>query len=90
MYAVDAASGKLTFLGVEPMRGRTPRHFALEPTGRFLLAGGQDSNTVTVFAIDPATGRLTFTGTNIDVPSPTCITFARQPLASDGSKYYRE
>lgn len=86
MYAVDAASGKLTFLGVEPMRGKTPRHFALDPTGRFLLAGGQDSNTVTVFTIDPATGRLAFSGTSIDVPSPTCITFARQQLASAGSK----
>jgi 6-phosphogluconolactonase len=86
MYAVDAASGKLTFLGVEPMRGKTPRHFALDPTGRFLLAGGQDSNTVTVFAIDPATGRLTFTGTSIDVPAPTCIVFARQSLPGSGSK----
>ena len=86
MYAIDAASGKLTFLGVEPMRGKTPRNFALDPTGRFLLAAGQDSNTVTVFAIDPGTGRLSFADTSIDVPTPLCITFARQPLASTSSR----
>ena len=86
MYAIDPASGKLSFLGVEPIRGKTPRAFAIEPTGRFLLAGGQESNTVTVFAIDPATGRLSFTGTSIDVPVPVCITFARQPLASSSSR----
>jgi 6-phosphogluconolactonase (cycloisomerase 2 family) len=34
-----------------------------------------DSNTVTVFAIDQATGRLMFTGQSIDVPMPACIRF---------------
>jgi 6-phosphogluconolactonase (cycloisomerase 2 family) len=28
---------------------------------------------VTVFAIDQATGRLSFTGTSIEVPMPMCI-----------------
>jgi len=75
MFSVDEATGKLAFLGVEPIRGKTPRNFVLDPTGKFLLAAGMDSNTVTVFAIDPATGRLTFTGQSIDVPSPVCIRF---------------
>jgi 6-phosphogluconolactonase len=75
MFSVDEATGTLTFLGVEPIRGKTPRNFALDPTGKFLLAAGMDSNTVTVFAIDEATGRLTFTGQSIDVPMPVCIRF---------------
>jgi 6-phosphogluconolactonase len=73
MYAVDAATGRLDLLGVEPIRGKTPRNFALAPGGRFLLAAGQASDTVTVFAIDQATGRLSFTGTSIEVPMPMCI-----------------
>jgi len=77
MFSVDEPTGKLTFLGVEPIRGKTPRNFALDPTGRFLLAAGMDSNTVTVFAIDEVTGRLTFTGTSLDVPMPVCIRFRR-------------
>ena len=75
MFSVDEPTGKLTFLGVEPIRGKTPRNFALDPTGRFLLAAGMDSNTVSVFAIDEATGRLTFTGASIEVPMPVCIRF---------------
>jgi 6-phosphogluconolactonase len=73
MYAVDAATGRLDLLGVEPIRGKTPRNFALAPGGRFLLAAGQASDTVTVFAIDQATGRLSFTGASIEVPMPMCI-----------------
>lgn len=75
MFSVDEPTGKLTFLGTEPIRGKTPRNFALDPTGKFLLAAGMDSNTVTVFAIDQATGRLMFTGQSIDVPMPACIRF---------------
>jgi 6-phosphogluconolactonase len=75
MYAVDPASGLLTFLGTEPSRGKTPRNFVIDPTGQFLLAAGQNSHTVTVFAIDAETGRLSFTGQSLDVPSPVCIRF---------------
>jgi 6-phosphogluconolactonase len=75
MYALDAATGRLTLLGVEPIRGRTPRNFTLAPGGRFLLAAGQASDTVTVFSVDAATGRLAFTGQTITVPAPMCIRF---------------
>jgi 6-phosphogluconolactonase len=75
MYAVDEGTGRLTFLGVEPIRGKTPRNFTLDPTGRFLLAGGQSSDTVTVFSIDQASGRLSFTNQSLVVPAPVCIRF---------------
>lgn len=83
MYAVDEASGRLSFLGVEPIRGKTPRNFVLDPTGRFLLAAGQQSDTVTVFAVDEATGRLAFTGQSVTVPTPVCIRF--RPQRATGS-----
>jgi 6-phosphogluconolactonase len=75
MYAIDQGTGRLTFLGTEPIRGKTPRNFVIDPTGKFLLAAGQNSHTVTVFAIDAETGRLSFTGQSLDVPSPVCIRF---------------
>lgn len=77
MFAIDEATGMLTFLGVEPVEGAVPRSFAIDPAGRFLLAAGQKSDTVSVFAIDQATGRLRFTGTKIDVPAPVSIVFGR-------------
>ncbi|WP_232535098.1 beta-propeller fold lactonase family protein [Nocardia terpenica] len=36
-----------------------PRGFAIAPTGHHLLAAGQNSNALTVYAIDPPTGTLT-------------------------------
>lgn len=41
-----------------PSGGRTPRDFCLTPDGRWLLAGGQDDNSICVHRIDPATGAL--------------------------------
>ena len=79
IYSIDEATGKLSFVGVEPTRAKTPRHFAIAPGGRHLLAAGQDSGTVTVFAIDQATGKLTFTDESIAVPAPVCILFRPSP-----------
>ncbi|MFM7245700.1 MAG: lactonase family protein, partial [Planctomycetaceae bacterium] len=73
---VDGTTG-LELLGVEPTRVKTPRHFAIAPGGRHLLAAGQNSGTVTVFSVDEQTGRLSFTGTSVEVPSPVCIAFRR-------------
>jgi len=74
-YRIEEATGRLSFLGTEPIRGQVPRHFALAPNGKFLLAAGQSSDTVTVFAIDEATGTLSFTGHSVAVPAPMCILF---------------
>ncbi|MCB1234429.1 MAG: lactonase family protein [Verrucomicrobiae bacterium] len=75
VFSIDPADGRLTRLENEPIRGQTPRNFALDPTGRYLLAEGQASNTVSVFRIDPETGRLEYTGHTIEVPSPVCAKF---------------
>ena len=47
--------------------------------GPSAAGGGRDSNTVPVFAIDPKTGTLSFTGRSIDVPIPVCIRFRPAP-----------
>jgi len=75
MYAIDAATGKLTFLGSEPARVKKPRHFAIAPGGRFLLTAGQDSGTVAIFALDAETGGLSFTDRSLAVPGCVCICF---------------
>jgi 6-phosphogluconolactonase len=67
--------GTLKSLGQVSSGGQTPRHFAIDPTGRYLLAENQESNNIVVFHIDPATGNLKPTGQSIEVPSPVCITF---------------
>jgi 6-phosphogluconolactonase len=55
--------------------GKTPRHFAIDPTGAYLLVENQESNNIVIFHIDPASGNLTPTGQTVEVPSPVCLTF---------------
>jgi 6-phosphogluconolactonase len=59
--------------------GKEPRHFAIDPTGNFLLAENQNSNSIVVFRIDPATGALSQVSTTDGVPSPVCLTFLATP-----------
>ncbi|AYV47722.1 6-phosphogluconolactonase [Caulobacter flavus] len=74
-YAVDQASGELRELQRIASGGKTPWSFALDPTGRWLLAANQGSNTVTVLARDQASGRLAATGQAIAADRPTCLVF---------------
>jgi 6-phosphogluconolactonase len=55
--------------------GKEPRHFAIDPTGRYLLAENQNSNSIVVFRIDPATGALSQVSITEGVPSPVCVVF---------------
>ncbi|MEO8481843.1 MAG: lactonase family protein [Acidobacteriota bacterium] len=69
------ATGALTPVGFEPTRGKTPRHFAIAPGGRWLLAANQDSGTLAVYRIDEATGKLTPSGALVEAGTPVCVLF---------------
>ncbi|MDP3069193.1 MAG: lactonase family protein [Opitutaceae bacterium] len=75
VYAIEAATGRLTLVEHQSTQGQTPRHFAIDPSGGWLLAENQGSDTVVVFRIDPKTGRLTPTGQSLAVPVPVCAVF---------------
>src|SRR5262249_46242948 len=57
VFATEPASGSLELIECVPTGGRTPRHFALAPGGKWLLAESQDSDNIVVFAVDSKTGR---------------------------------
>lgn len=78
-YSVDAASGRLTYVGHQLSGGKTPRNFAIDPTGGWLLAAHQDSGNVVVFKLDRTTGKLTPTGTEVKVPKAVCVKFLPAP-----------
>jgi 6-phosphogluconolactonase len=75
IFAIDSAKGTLKEVGRVSTKGKTPRNFAIDPTGAFLLAANEDSGNIVVFRIDPATGALTPTGQEEKVSAPVCITF---------------
>lgn len=56
-FRVDAATGKLTPIATVPTE-RQPRGFAIDPSGRFLVASGEKSETLSVHAIDAGALRL--------------------------------
>src|SRR5215831_8643236 len=57
-FRVDAASGKLTYVGSTPTE-KQPRGFNIDPSGRFVVVSGELSDTISSYAIDAATGSLT-------------------------------
>jgi 6-phosphogluconolactonase len=50
--------GSLTYNSVTATGGAIPRHFSIDPAGKWLLAANQESGAVTVLKLDPETGAL--------------------------------
>lgn len=76
VYRADPATGVMKVLEVESIRGAWPRNINLDPSGRWLLAAGANSNTISVFAVDQETGELAFSrGSVWNVPGCICVLF---------------
>jgi 6-phosphogluconolactonase len=76
VFAIDAGTGRLAFTGHATGLAH-PRHFAIDPSGGWLLCANHDANNVVVFRIDPATGGLAAAGDPVPVPAAVCVRFAR-------------
>jgi 6-phosphogluconolactonase len=88
IYRIADTDGTLSVVSYQPVLGKWPRNFTLDPSGRWLLAanagmgeGGplppeqlnpRDEN-ITVFRVDAVTGRLSPTGHSIPVSVPVCV-----------------
>jgi len=78
LYWANQKSGHLAVKDVENVRGAFPRNINYDPTGNWLLAAGQHSNTVAVFALDQKSGEMEYqVGNVINVPGPICILFKK-------------
>ena len=69
-------NGRLVFRFVKKTEGKTPRNFAIDPTGNFLLIANQNSNKIVIFKIDRTSGNITSTGKFIDICAPVCLVFS--------------
>ncbi len=77
VFGINPSKGTLTPIEFVPTGGKTPRNFAIDPSGEYLLAGNQRSGNVMVFRIDGTTGHLAATGEKVEVPSPACLMFVK-------------
>ncbi len=74
IFSIAPDTGLPTLLAVQPTGGKTPRHFALSRGERYLAAGNQDSDLLTIFRRDAQSGLLEQVST-LDIPAPTHILF---------------
>lgn len=78
IFAIDQVTRKLKAVGHQGAGIKTPRNFAIEPTGRYMLVANQSDGNVIVFRIDQETGALTPTKASVKVPRPVCVRFMPQ------------
>jgi len=78
MYEVDPDTGELDVIGWQSTLGQWPRGMNIEPSGTFLYAANQNTDTIAVFRINPANGRL-HQSALVTTPTPVDVEFG--PLA---------
>lgn len=73
VFRFDASRGTLELTGRMDTGGRTPRDVIPDPTGRWLLAANQDSDTIGILEIDHPTGALRLRHVWEGIRSPACL-----------------
>lgn len=76
VFSINQSDGKLKPIQWISCGGKTPRHFAMDPAGKWIVAANQDSANLVVLQCDPHTGRLKTTGKEYPLDSPVCVLFA--------------
>ena len=76
VFSIDPTDGALTLVQRISCGGKTPRHFTLDPSERWLLCGNQDSASITIFRRDSASGRIGGPTQSIPLDSPMFCLFA--------------
>jgi 6-phosphogluconolactonase len=75
VFAIDAASGGLTFVQRIGCGGKNPRDFTLDPSEKWIVVANQDTQNVVVLARDPHSGKLSQTGRSYHVGAPVGVLF---------------
>jgi len=78
LLVIDPVRFTLSALEFTPLVGQTPRHFALDPTGAYLLVANQGSDSLTVYTVHPRTGQIRPVGHPVTgVALPTVVAFVK-------------
>ena len=73
IFSVNSSSGKLKLIGYQPVSGKAPRNFIIDPTGNYLLVANRNSDNIVIFKRDKKTGLLKETQNQINLPKPVCL-----------------
>lgn len=72
VFRVNPADSTLRRLFNVPCGGRTPRNFAIDSSGQFLLVGNQDSDEIVLFEIEQESGEIA-ERYRLGIANPVCI-----------------
>jgi 6-phosphogluconolactonase len=75
VYDIDTHTGILTEQQRINTGGDTTRHFAFDPSRRWLLCANQGSSTITVFSHDLKTGKLGDQPKSYPIDTPMFVQF---------------
>lgn len=75
-YRINETDGTLELIGWTSTEGDFPRDFNLNPSGKFVVVGHQESDNLTLFERDEDTGRLTLLQKDVYAPEVVCVAFA--------------
>lgn len=78
VYRVDPKSGELSEIQRMPAGGDRQWGFGIDPSGKWMLVANQHSGNMSVFNIDPSSGRLASTGESIAMPTPVSVAFVKR------------
>jgi 6-phosphogluconolactonase len=70
-----ASDGKLSLAGHTSCGGEWPRNFVIDPSGKYLLVGNQNSGNISMFGLDEKTGLPLGPSKDYKIASPVCLKF---------------
>lgn len=76
-YTIDPGTGKLTLQDIFPAGVERVRHFAIHPSGDWLVSEGEDSNDIGTLKLNKETGKVV-DGDKVrlyQMKKPTCLTW---------------
>jgi 6-phosphogluconolactonase len=76
-FAVDPQTGDLSLVDRQPTGGEGPHGLAGDPLGHFLVVANRKSQSLTVFRLDPRTGRAVALGQTRVPGSPVALAVVR-------------
>jgi 6-phosphogluconolactonase len=77
VYRVNSRTGELAPIQRTPSGGDRPWGFAIDSSGKWLLVANQHSGNVSVFSVDPVSGKVASTGESVALPTPVSVAFVK-------------
>jgi len=75
VFSANPHTGHLAFVQNISSGGKVPRGLGIDPTGRWLFAGNQNSDNAVEFEIDSNSGKISPAGRELKIGSPVDVKF---------------